>query len=87
MLVLCEPAYLSLELIVLWTPIKKNYYKMTTVWKEQEKENEEQEQGLIKPAGTVQFDIMTEIMLNIFGSTISVIALKCEESLAFLALN
>lgn len=53
MLVLCEPAYLSLELIVLWTPIKKIYYKMTTVWKEQEKENEEQEQGLIKPAGTV----------------------------------
>lgn len=60
---------------------------MTTVWKQQEKENGEQQQGLEKPTDTVQLDIMTENMLNIFGSTISVIALKCEESLAFLALN
>lgn len=49
---------------------------MTTVQKYQEKESGEQEQGLEKPTGTVQLHIMTEIMLNIFGSTISVIALK-----------
>lgn len=60
---------------------------MSTVWKQQEKENGEQQQGLEKPTDTVQLDFMTENMLNIFGSTISVAALKCEESLAFLALN
>lgn len=56
---------------------------MTTVGKEQEKG----EQGLEKPSDTVQLDIMIEIMLNIFGSTISVIALQYEKSLAFSALN